>query len=178
MAAHVVHVLQASSPREVRDSVVGRIPIEMTDLLRFETRTEECDGDDAVHQLVASELCARNVSAEGDLKIPVRMPSTPKLARHSSTRGEHATIARDEVPITVRDRQEVYHANHRTPHQPRRNVHMKTAIFVSFGVMFAALVGIALTSCKLDPAKVPPCTGTEKYPDPCAAAVRDAGVDG
>jgi len=51
------------------------------------------------------------------------------------------------------------------------NVKITTAM-----IMCAFLGAIALNECKLDPAKVPPCTGRETFPDPCAAALRDAGA--
>lgn len=44
-------------------------------------------------------------------------------------------------------------------------------------VLLAALKLLLLTGCPLDPAKVPPCTGREAWPDPCAAGARDAGGD-
>jgi len=45
-------------------------------------------------------------------------------------------------------------------------------------LVVAALVlsTLGLLSCRLDPAKVPPCSGRETFPDPCAAALRDAGA--
>lgn len=51
---------------------------------------------------------------------------------------------------------------------------MKTAILIALGAVFATMLLIALTACRLDPSKVPPCTGGG-WPDPCAAAPRDAG---
>ncbi len=52
---------------------------------------------------------------------------------------------------------------------------MKTAILIALGAVFATMLLIALNGCKLDPSKLPPCTGREAYPDPCASAPRDAG---
>ena len=51
---------------------------------------------------------------------------------------------------------------------------MKTAVYVTLCVMLALLVAIALTSCRLDPSKRPPCAPSS-WPDPCAAAPHDAG---
>lgn len=55
---------------------------------------------------------------------------------------------------------------------------MKTAVCASAALLLCLLGAIVLSGCPLDPAKVPPCTGREAFPDPCAAAPRDAGVDG
>lgn len=44
----------------------------------------------------------------------------------------------------------------------------------TIAIAFVA-ASFVLAACPLDPAKVPPCTGREVYPDPCAAASRDAG---
>ena len=42
-----------------------------------------------------------------------------------------------------------------------------------FGVVLA-VVALVITCC-YDATKLPPCTGGEEWPDPCAAAPRDAG---
>jgi hypothetical protein len=40
---------------------------------------------------------------------------------------------------------------------------------------FLGLANLGLAASCYDSSKVPPCTGGEKWPDPCAAAPRDAG---
>jgi len=50
------------------------------------------------------------------------------------------------------------------------------ALLLGGALAFVCFVILVLTGCPL-PAHVPPCTGTEAWPDPCAGAVRDAGVD-
>lgn len=55
---------------------------------------------------------------------------------------------------------------------------MRNAIIASMAALLAIGAIVALTSCKLDPSKLPPCSDKAVWPDPCAAGPRDAGTDG
>lgn len=51
-----------------------------------------------------------------------------------------------------------------------------TTIALSIGVL-AACGPKFFPDCTKPGVHCPPCTGTETFPDPCAAAARDAGVE-
>jgi len=50
------------------------------------------------------------------------------------------------------------------------------ATFIGCATVVALLLSAAAVAC-YDPAKLPPCSPSAVYPDPCVSSPRDAGTD-